>query len=160
MRFIITIFLDLFISNPLQDVIKYQAKQLGVIEVMMDTRNKSKLFCKYDKILAVNFPSILQSMVAVITFQAYTNQTRFNWAYAAADIDRDIRISPGTIMVSTSLAAALYLNFYMIMDRFSDREYFDVNTKVLYVLFILVMLAGLNMTNNIEAPVEFLAIRT
>jgi len=154
MRFIITIFLDLFISNPLQDVIKYQAKQVGVIALLVDTKHKSELLCKYDGVIAKNFPSILQSMVAVITFQAYTNQTRFNWAYAAADIDRDIRISPGTIMLSTSLAAALYLNFYMIMDRFSEREYFNVNTKVLYVLFILVMLAGLNMTNNIEAPVE------
>merc|ERR1719491_231371 len=154
MRFIITIFLDLFISNPMQDVIKYQAKQVGVISVLMDKKDKPALLGKYDQILAVNFPSLLQSIVAVITFQAYTNQTRFNWAYAAADIDRAIRISPGTIMLSTSLAAALYLNFYMIMDRFSEREYFNVNTKVLYVLFILVMLAGLNMTNNIEAPVE------
>ena len=144
----------MFISNPLQDVIKYQAKQLGVIEVLMDTKGKNRLLRIYDHTIAINFPSILQSLVSIITFQAYTNQTKFHWAYAAEEIDRDLRISPGTIMLSTALAAALYLIFYTVMDRFSEREYFNVNTKVAYVLFTFVLLAALNRTGNIEAPVE------
>merc|ERR1712154_734568 len=115
---------------------------------------KRTALLRYDQFVAMNFPSILQSIVAFVTFNAYTNQTRFAWAYPAATLDRDLRIPPGTIMISTAIAGVLYLNFYTIMDYFSERQYFDVNTKLLYVLAILGLLYGLNGTESIEAPVE------
>eukprot|EP01083_Nonionella_stella_P036089 98478_1 len=95
----------------------------------------------------------LQSIIAVITFKAYTNQTRFAWAYPALALDRVYRIPPGTMMLATAIAGVLYLNFYTIMDYISERQYFDVNTKILYVILILGLLYGLNQTESMEAPV-------
>ena len=146
--------MDLFISNPLQDVLKRQALKIGVIDVLRTEAGKSDYLQKYDHFVAMNYPSILQSIIGFITFNAYTNQTRFSWAYPSASLDRDLRIPPGTIMLSTAIAGVLYLNFYTIMDFVSDREYFDVNTKVVYVLIVLALLYGLNQTEDIEAPVE------
>merc|ERR1719486_687065 len=143
----------MFISNPLQDVFKKQLKELGVIEMLKDNRRpekKWKYLRYWDHFVALNFPSILQSIVAFITFNAYTNQTRFAWAYPAATLDRDLRIPPGTIMLSTAIAGVLYLNFYTIMDTFSDREYYDVNTKLVYVLATFCILYGLNSSDSIE----------
>eukprot|EP00485_Elphidium_margaritaceum_P017145 CAMPEP_0202734398 /NCGR_PEP_ID=MMETSP1385-20130828/188658_1 /ASSEMBLY_ACC=CAM_ASM_000861 /TAXON_ID=933848 /ORGANISM="Elphidium margaritaceum" /LENGTH=440 /DNA_ID=CAMNT_0049400759 /DNA_START=1741 /DNA_END=3063 /DNA_ORIENTATION=- len=154
MRYIVTVFLDLFISNPLQDVLKRQAKSLGVIEALVKDDGKKPWLRKYDGFVALNFPSILQSIVAFVTFNAYTNQTRFAWAYASLNLDRELRIPPGAIMLSTAISGVLYLNFYTIMDLVSDREYFSVNTKLIYVLAILGLLYGLNQTQSIEAPVE------
>eukprot|EP01083_Nonionella_stella_P289444 984930_1 len=39
------------------------------------------------------------------------------------------------------------------MDYISERQYFDVNTKILYVILILGLLYGLNQTESMEAPV-------
>merc|ERR1719244_647108 len=159
-RYIVTVFLDLFISNPLQDVMKSQLRKLGVIEMLkMDVevtnkKEKSWWVRKYDWFVALNFPSILQSVVAFITFNAYTNQTRFAWAYAAETLDRDRRIPPGTIMVGTSIAGVMYLIFYATMDHFSDRAYYGVNTKICYCLIILLLLTCLNYSESLEAPVE------
>ncbi len=57
-------------------------------------------------------------------------------------------------MLGTAIAGVLYLVFYTIMDYISERDYFDVNTKLGYVLAILALLYGLNQTESIEAPVE------
>eukprot|EP00483_Globobulimina_turgida_P012025 UN12047 len=119
-----------------------------------DGAPKHKYLRKYDRFVALNFPSILQSIVAFVTFNAYTNQTRFAWAYPALALDRELRIPPGTIMFSTAIAGILYLNFYTIMEYISVRVYFDVNTKLGYVIAILGLLYGLNQTESIEAPVE------
>ena len=154
MRYIVTVFLDLFISNPLQDVMKQQVKKKGVINYLKDKDNKNEYVIKYDNFVVLNYPSILQSIIAFVTFNAYTNQTRFAWAYASSTLDRELRIPPGTIMLCTATASVLYLNFYTIMDYISEREYYDVNTKLAYVLCILGLLYGLNATDSIEAPVD------
>jgi len=155
MRYIVTVFLDLFISNPLQDVLKVQAIELGVIEVLREEDGKKYKFqIKYDHMIAMIYPSILQSIIAFVTFNAYTNQTRFAWAYPDETLARELRIPPGTIMLCTSIAGVVYLNFYTIMDYISDREYFDVGTKIFYVVTILFLLYVLNATDSIEAPVE------
>ena len=160
MRYIVTVFLDLFISNPIQDVLKQQVKKIGVIEYLKSPEEgilkkpKHEYVVMYDNFVVLNYPSILQSIVAFVTFNAYTNQTRFAWAYASSTLDRDLRVPPGTIMICTAIAGVLYLNFYTIMDYISEREYFDVNTKLIYTLFILLLLYGLNATNSMEAPVD------
>ena len=153
-RYIVTVLLDLFISNPLQDVLKQQVKKIGVIDSLKDQHGKSPLLIKYDGFVLLNFPSILQSIIAFITFNAYTNQTRFAWAYASSTLDRELRISPGTMMLCGALAGILFLNFYTIMDYISEREYFDVNTKLMYTLVMLGLLYGLNATDSIEAPIH------
>jgi len=40
------------------------------------------------------------------------------------------------------------------MDTFSDREYFDLSTKIVYVLLSFLTLYGLNSLECIEAPIE------
>ena len=40
------------------------------------------------------------------------------------------------------------------MDTFSDRDYYAVDTKMAYVLLILMILYGLNHSDSIEAPVR------
>ena len=103
----------------------------------------------------MNYPSILQSIVAFVTFNAYTNQTRFAWAYPDETLARELRIPPGTIMLCIAIAGVLYLNFYTIMDYISKREYFDINTKLFYVLIILFLLYGLNSTDSIEVKLLY-----
>jgi len=152
-RYIVTVLLDMFISNPLQDVLKRQLKQMGVIKALLETNGKGRFGEWYDQKVAENIPSILQSIVAVATFNAYTNETRFAWAYPSDTLDRDLRIPPGTIMLATCIAGVLYLNFYTIMDIISDREYYDVNTKLTYVMLTIALLCGLSMTDSMEAPV-------
>ena len=151
LRYIVTVFLDLFISNPLQDVLKSQANEIGIIQSLQKSKGT---LAKYDKFIAMNFPSILQSIVGFITFKAYTNQTRFSWAYASKETPRDKRIPPGTIMLATAVSGVLYLSFYKMMDYIFKREYFDINTKLLYVLFAIAILYGLNEFGSIESPVE------
>ena len=85
-RYLVTVFLDLFISNPLQDVMKRQAKLVGIIEELKEPGNKSENWQKYDHLVALNFPSILQSIVGVVTYNAYTNQTRFAWFVSTKSI--------------------------------------------------------------------------
>ena len=153
-RYIVTVFLDLFISNPLQDIMKRQVKKIGVMAMLLHNEKKSAYSAKYDLFVAQNFPSILQSIVGFVTFNAYTNQTRFAWAYASEYLERDFRIPPGTIMLCTAIAAVLYLNFYFQMETFSDREYFDLNGKLIYVLVTFMILYGLNSSESMEAPIE------
>jgi len=153
-RYLITILLDLFISNPLQDVMKRQARRVGVIEELVKTEDKSPRMRKYDDLLALNFPTLLLSITQFLTYNAYTNETRFSWAYPEPDVDREDRISPGTIMLVTASAGVMYLIFYTVMDTFSDRGYYAVNTKMIYVLVTLLLLFGLHTTGSMEAPVE------
>lgn len=156
-RYIITVFLDLFISNPLQDIMKRQAQAAGIIELLIVPDDKPPMLQKYDHFVALNFPSILQSIVAFVTFNAYTNQTRFAWAYPSATLQHQYRIPPGTIMLATAASGVMYLVFYTVMDTFSDREYFAVNTKLFYVLSSFMILYGLNHTDSVEAPFEDVA---
>lgn len=147
LRYIVTVFLDLFISSPLQEILKIQVKELGTIDMLLKSNS-------YDRLLGRNFPNILQSLVAVITFQAYTNQTRFSWAYASKDTEKKNKISPGTIMLSTTIAGVIYLIFYKTIDL-ADKSIhykgFD-NIKLVYVLATIIILFLLNNFNIMETP--------
>lgn len=102
-RYIITVFLDLFISNPIQDSLKLVGESF---------RNKlvDKSFNDiYGKFIQVNFPSILQSLIGIITFHAYTNETRFKWAYMNNTSNEKI---PNILMlVATALGATIFSTY-------------------------------------------------
>ena len=98
-RYIITVFLDMFISNPIQDAIKLN---LVGLRQRVQTNNKNT----YGKLIKDNFPSILQSIVGILTFQAYTNDTRFRWAYANGNSKN--KISNDIIMLATAVSASLF----------------------------------------------------
>jgi hypothetical protein len=100
-RYIITVFLDMFISNPIQDVIKLY---------FMDAKNSiPNNFLGYGQTVRRNFASLLQSIVGVATFQAYTNDTRFRWAYT--DGDKEGRVANDVIMLTTAVAASLFMAY-------------------------------------------------
>ena len=107
-KYIITVFLDMFISSPIQSII------LAVFNSQLDIlKNTVPLL---PSILGValnyvikNFDNVLQSFVAFITFLAYTNDTRFKWAYPGDDIDPSLLISTPVIKLSTVIAGVVYL---------------------------------------------------
>jgi hypothetical protein len=107
-KYIITIFLDMFISSPIQSII------LAVFNSQLDIlKNTVPLL---PSILGVllnyvikNFDNVLQSFVAFITFLSYTNDTRFKWAYPGDDIDPSLLISTPVIKLSTVIAGVVYL---------------------------------------------------
>ena len=44
----------------------------------------------------------------------------------------------------------LLCSFYSLMDTLSDRSYYAVNTKMCFVMAVLLLLYGLNETDSIE----------
>jgi hypothetical protein len=107
-RFIITVFLDMFISAPIQSVI------IAVFNPhIQNLKNTIPLLPKIIgwllKIVIKNIDNVLQSFVAFITFLAYANDTRFRWAYPGSDINPNLLISTSVIKISTAIAGLVYL---------------------------------------------------
>ena len=71
--------------------------------------SKGKYFSGMYNTLGNNFQNILQSVVAFLTFLAYTNDTRFAWAYPPASATKSDVIPSASIKLATSLAAVAYL---------------------------------------------------
>ena len=124
-RYIITVILDLFISDPLMTVIKKTT--LGI----RNSFSKKKDF--YSQFLSINFASLLQSIVGVVTFNAYTNQTRFNWAYP--DENSKDHISKDLILLITAVASVVYLTYFVYNVKSENQT-----TRLMYVLFGFLML--------------------
>jgi len=107
-RFIITVFLDMFISAPIQSVIVAVFNpHLQVLKNTIPTL--PNIFGSLLGFVTKNFDNVLQSFVAFITFLAYANDTRFRWAYAGSDIKPDLLISTSVIKISTAIAGIVYL---------------------------------------------------
>tara|TARA_X000001036_G_scaffold399381_1_gene402999 strand:- start:7757 stop:11218 length:3462 start_codon:yes stop_codon:yes gene_type:complete len=95
------------------------------------------IFGANDAMLSQNFDSILQSIVAIITFFAYTNQTRFYWAYPGPETDR---ISDETIQLAFALSIALYFSFAINTPSNPDNNYNvrSASDKITRLLFSVV----------------------
>jgi len=107
-RFIVTVFLDMFISSPIQSVIV--AVFNPHIQILKNTiPTLPKIVGILLKFVTDNFDNVLQSFVAFITFLAYANDTRFRWAYAGSDINPNLLIPTSVIKISTALAGVVYL---------------------------------------------------
>ncbi len=96
-RYSITVLLDLFISNPL----------LEAITKVINVPKFAKMSFT-DRMLS-NTSIFVQSIVNLITFNSYTNQTRFNWAYSS-ETDNPNRINTGALMTICGVASALFLS--------------------------------------------------
>lgn len=127
LRYSVTVLLDLFISDPIQDVLR---TQLGPIRESMMNEGK------YSKMVADNLPSIIQSIVGFITFNAYTNQTRFNWAYPSENLPNEDKMSTFLVGLSTAIAGCLYL--------VHNKNASDKGIKLVYVLAAITMLYVMN----------------
>ena len=126
LRFILTVLLDLFISNPLQDIMK---KVISPIVMKMGSMDK------YTQFVSKNIPSLLQSIVGFITFNAYTNQTRFNWAYPG-NLPEKYLINSKVILLITSVVAVMFSMFYVNSN--------ELPTKLIYSLVGILLAFGLN----------------
>lgn len=111
-RFIITVFLDMFISAPIQLTMSYlfsnytaglRTNSTGIS--LLDTG----MFSGLTKLVGINFDTILQSIVAIITFMAYTNDTRFLWAYPDKSLLKEERMSSTTIRLAAVIAGVVFL---------------------------------------------------
>jgi hypothetical protein len=125
-RFIVTFLLDMFIAKPIAAIFK------GYTIYKLENVKPSKIFGRLDDFISKNLTGIVQSIVGFITFQTYTNQTRFMWAYPGTDADI---IDSFTIMITTSLAAAFYLVSYG-----TEVKYLSMNLVLVMSAFMLISL--------------------
>lgn len=149
-RFIVTVFLDLFISAPIQSII-VAVSNPGLMKLKNTIPAMPKLFGKMLKFITFNMDSLLQSFVAFITFLAYSNDVRFKWAYPGADIDANLLIPTPTVKLATAIAGVVFL----IANVSADFDYIDgvkiktgkslVDRLDRKLLFVLVMIALLSI---------------
>jgi hypothetical protein len=146
-RYLITVFLDMFISGCMIDVFQIVATPITNNLVGFFGPNENSFGNKYAGALSKNFDNILQSVVAFATFMAYTNDTRFNWAYPPNTAKRKDIIPVPTIKLATSVAAIVYLvanipkNSSRRMNFCPGKPMADgLGTKLLYVCITLGLL--------------------
>ena len=126
LRYVVTVLLDLFISSPLQDLLN---KVIGPVTLKMQSMDA------YTQLVSKNMPSILQSIVGFITFNAYTNQARFNWAYPG-DLPEKYVINSKVILLVTSMAAVMFAIF--------NKNSVDLSTHLTYTMTAIGLAFGLN----------------
>ena len=108
-RYSITVLLDMFISSVIQDILLYKFEEpiCELKDGIYLTENKTVK--KYVKFVGNNIDNLLQSIVAIITFYAYTNKTRFLWAYPDISVPQDKVIQTSTIQLSTVISGVVFL---------------------------------------------------
>jgi hypothetical protein len=155
-RYIITVFLDLFISMPIQMTLTYLMKDYiaGLTNKttgigLLDTGILSGL----TSFVGNNFDNILQSIVAIITFMAYTNETRFLWAYPDKSLLPEDKIPAPTIKLATSVAAAVYL----ITNYPKDVAGTGIVERYIYVMVVIILLTlgSMGILFNIEPESKY-----
>ena len=108
-RYIVTVLLDMFISSPLISIIFSVSKP---ILLQLDTAKKMmpfKILQQLIDTLIFNFDNVLQSFVAIITFYAYTNDTRFRWAYPPPTLNPNELINGDIIKLITIISGLVFL---------------------------------------------------
>lgn len=141
-RFVLTFVLDMFISKPLSAILK------GYTLASYETIARATgLIGRLDEFIRRNLTSIVQSIVAFITFQSYTNQTRFLWAYPDDSLPPSERISSSVIMLAVAIASVVYLYMYR-----EDNEMMGRN--ILLVISSFLTLTLLQFFNQEDAPTE------
>lgn len=141
-RFILTFVLDLFISKPLSAILKgYTLAAYDTVPIVVG------MVGQIDEFIKKNLTSILQSIVAFITFQSYTNQTRFLWAYPDTTLPLTERISSSVMMLAIAMASVFYLYVYRI-----DRE--TMGRNIVLVMSSFLTLTLLQFFQQEDAPTE------
>lgn len=168
-RYIITVFLDMFISTPIQVVLTYLFR--GYIQELSTNQTgigilDSGLLSGLTSLVGNSFDNILQSVVAIITFMAYTNDTRFLWAYPDKSLLKEERLPTSMIKLATSLAAVIFLianypkiggnNNKVAEEGFSGSPMGPaLGIKLVYVLITIFLLTigsyGIGFTNEPES---------
>ena len=111
------------------------------------------------KVFSGSLGSVLQSFVALVTFQAYTNQTRFLWAYPSVAISDNDKISPNLISLATALSAAIYIGYFNSVNTKEDDK--NITQKLGFVIFVITLLYimnnfGLEKSDTVLTIADFL----
>lgn len=138
-RYIITVFLDMFISMPIQMVLA--SLMSGYISSLVGNTTginvlDSGILSGLTRFVGNNFDNVLQSIVGIITFMAYTNETRFLWAYPDKSLLPEERIPVPTIKLAASIAAALYL----VTNYPNDVAGAGLGERFVYVMIVIMLL--------------------
>lgn len=137
-RYIITVLLDLFINNPIHDIIIDNSKNI-INELNNDTSNFNNL----SKLVATNFPTILQSLVGFLTFKAYTIKTRYNWAYTNSNSNNK-PIDLIVIIIACSISACIFITY-----KSPNAPSFKIRIIYVIIIFLLILVGTeLNILDN------------
>ena len=135
MRYIITVMIDMFISAPLMNITNiYLVDEIQALKFDKD---------QIAKFMYQNMPSALQSIVGVLTFNIYTNDTRFKWAYQynPKTTDKETLYKGFNIIMFTSISAMIFgINNLPNADPIMDR--------IPYILFTIILTTMLNQINS------------
>jgi hypothetical protein len=128
-RYFLTVLLDLFISVPIYTVIVNQFAETSYMSIIS---------------------GIVSSLIGVITFQAYTNQTRFLWAYPDPDTDHNTWIKSPTILLSTAIAGVMFLTGPKVLKEgsFTNDPWFRIGL----VILSLSMMSLMYITGTLSSP--------
>ena len=140
-RFIVTFLLDMFISKPISGVMR------GYSLAKLKSYKAVTIFKPLDNFIKTNLTGIIQSIVGFITFQAYTNQTRFLWAYPSPTTPLQERIPSFAVMIATAVSGSVYLLSYR-----TDTQHLELNIAL--VMVALGLISILSVTDNLEAPFQ------
>ena len=104
---------------------------------------KNLLNIGWHPFLSSSIGSILQSVIGMITFQAYTNQTRFLWAYPSVAVSDNDKINSSLISLATAVAGAIYIGYFNSIAKTAE-DYKDVRFKLMIVVFVIMLLYFIN----------------
>merc|ERR1711981_1155587 len=91
-------------------------------------------------------------MISFITFQVYTNMTRFQWAYPSGAEDPSNQwISGSTMVLATTTMNMVYLLSETRM-QIGERGINEPSTKLLVTIVTFCLLCGLQMGGVIDPP--------
>lgn len=136
-RFIVSFLLDMYICKPLAAIFK----AFSVFNLEKVVWNG--MFTFMDKFALQNVTSIVQTIVGLITFQTYTNQSRFLWAYPEKTLPKEKRLSSFSIMSLTSLAAVFYISQY-------SKEVTSLSMHMFLAILSFIFLSSLYLTGSMD----------
>ena len=128
-KYVITVFLDMFISSPIQEILQSLGSTLT-----NELRNGDFIA----QFTSKNMPSIIQSIVAVITFNSYTNNTRFAWAYE----EKQNKSNDLFIALATAISGVVFLIY--------NNSSVSMDKRMSYIVFIFGLLTLIDQFDEID----------
>ena len=133
-RFFLTVLLDMFISLPILEVLTtYSARFLPTLAGGG----------AYDRLLGHYLRPLMLSITLAVTFLAYSNMTRFQWAYPSENPDDKERISDSSFFVALAVSIGVFAVFYMVLIDAGTNYSGNVALGAFYILLCLILMAGL-----------------
>jgi hypothetical protein len=139
-RFIVTVLLDIFISLILLDPV---------------TSLLQSNFCVFSKDPSLTL-GVAASLIGMLTFQAYANQTRFLWAYPSENTtDRSLLLPSGAVMLAVVLAGVLFSSKSTGLGHEKDKGINHPDIKIAMLIAVFLLLTGLTMSNGIDPKLKY-----